>query len=361
MKVLIADDDVHNRRLLELMLSQEGYEVTCVEDGSKALEELAKPDAPRLVILDWMMPVMDGITTCRKIRERKQTEYIYIILLTAKINKDDIVTGLEAGADDYVAKPFHAQELAVRLRAGARIIELQNDVLERSKMIEEFVYAVSHDMRTPLIAMQLTMSQAREGLFGDLPEAYGGVLGKTVLSVQELLRLADTLLTAGQYENDAVPDLPFEQVDLVELADECVSELEPIWMSREQRMEVMRPSFSGIVMGERPNLRRVLINLLSNATKFAPSQGTIQVLFERAGDKVVSVSVWNDGPTMSDEEQSRLFKRFASGRRKSVGVGLGLYLCKRIVERHGGVIEYVPGEAVGGRFRFSLPVQARKK
>lgn len=140
MKILIAEDDPVSRRLLEVTLSKWGYEVVTCADGQAAWEVLKAPDAPQLVILDWMMPRMDGLQVCKNIRnpdERPAEPYVYVILLTAKSQKTDMVTGLEAGADDYLTKPFDAQELRMRLRAGRRIIDLLDELVRAREILRE--------------------------------------------------------------------------------------------------------------------------------------------------------------------------------------------------------------------------------
>ncbi len=129
MSILIAEDDPVSRRLLQATLTKWGYEVKVCADGVEAWEALKKEDAPRLAILDWMMPGMDGLEICCQVRQRGGEPYIYILLLTAKTQKEDVVAGMDAGADDYVTKPFDAHELKVRLRAGQRIINLQNELI----------------------------------------------------------------------------------------------------------------------------------------------------------------------------------------------------------------------------------------
>jgi diguanylate cyclase (GGDEF)-like protein len=138
MKILIAEDDVTSRLILENMLTKWGYDVVSATDGNDAWEKLQEEDAPRLVILDWMMPGIEGIEICRRIRENSKSEdqYTYLTLLTAKESKENIVTGMEAGADDYVTKPFDMHELRVRVRAGERIVQLQSDLLEAKKKLE---------------------------------------------------------------------------------------------------------------------------------------------------------------------------------------------------------------------------------
>ena len=130
MKILIAEDDVISRKMLESILSKWGYEVLAVSSGSEAWDVINRESAPQIAILDWMMPGMDGVEVCSKIRQREAgvDHYTYIILLTAKTEKKDLITGMESGADDYILKPFDPHELGVRIRAGQRIIELQNQL-----------------------------------------------------------------------------------------------------------------------------------------------------------------------------------------------------------------------------------------
>jgi two-component system cell cycle response regulator len=129
MNVLIADDDVVSRRLLQVSLSQAGYQVETAANGAEALRALQESDRHRLAVLDWMMPEMDGVEVCRAVRKLAREPYIYIILLTAKEQQDEIVEGLEAGADDYITKPFDLHELKARLRSGKRILELQEQIV----------------------------------------------------------------------------------------------------------------------------------------------------------------------------------------------------------------------------------------
>jgi two-component system cell cycle response regulator len=138
MKILIAEDDSTSRLILENMLKKWGYDVVSTNDGNDAWKKLQEEDAPRLLILDWMMPGIEGIEICRRLRENSKSEdhYTYVTLLTAKESKENIVTGMEAGADDYITKPFDMHELRVRVRAGERIVQLQSELLEAKKKLE---------------------------------------------------------------------------------------------------------------------------------------------------------------------------------------------------------------------------------
>lgn len=137
MKVLVADDSLVMRRLLESSLAGWGYEVVCASDGSQAWEILSAPDAPRIAILDWMMPGQSGLEICRMVRAANLPPYTYIILLTSRGMREDIVEGMNAGADDYVVKPFDRHELEVRLRAGKRIIDLHLELMRTQEALRE--------------------------------------------------------------------------------------------------------------------------------------------------------------------------------------------------------------------------------
>ena len=137
MRVLIADDSATSRAMLRKSLARWGYEVVMAEDGAEAWNILERPDAPPMAILDWVMPHLTGPDVCKKVRETRREPYTYILLLTSKNSKDETVEGLEAGADDYIVKPFDQQELSVRLRAGKRIIDLQLSLMEAREELRE--------------------------------------------------------------------------------------------------------------------------------------------------------------------------------------------------------------------------------
>jgi two-component system cell cycle response regulator len=146
-KILIADDDPVSRRLMERMLQRGGYEVITVQNGRQAAHELSRLGGPRLALIDWMMPELDGPSLCRELRSRQNDPYVYILLLTSKQSGGDLVEGLEAGADDYLRKPCNAAELKARLHTGRRILQLEDKLVEAR---EEMRFKATHDALTTL-------------------------------------------------------------------------------------------------------------------------------------------------------------------------------------------------------------------
>jgi diguanylate cyclase (GGDEF)-like protein len=197
LRVLVAEDDRVSRVILKLNLEKWGYEVVVCTDGLQAWNELQKPDAPRMAILDWMMPGMDGIQVCQAVRGRAEQPYVYVLLLTAKSLKEDLLTGLNAGADDYLTKPMDPQELELRLRAGRRILDLQSELIAAREGLhiqatQDSLTGVSN-RRVVLEALQAEVVRAvRQHVplgviladldhFKSINDAHGHAVGDTVL------------------------------------------------------------------------------------------------------------------------------------------------------------------------------------
>lgn len=171
MRILIAEDNPTSLRVLTAVLSKWGYEVLAVTNGRAALEELQRPQGPRLAILDRVMPELDGVEVCRVIRESAISPPPYLILLTALDAQEDIVVGLDAGADDYVTKPFDNDELQARIKAGSRILELQSALFQREKLngVIEMAGAVCHELNQPLQVVFATTEMLLADMLEDSP------------------------------------------------------------------------------------------------------------------------------------------------------------------------------------------------
>jgi response regulator RpfG family c-di-GMP phosphodiesterase len=187
--ILIADDDNFSRRRLQKFLEDADYEVITCKDGMEAWEVIRSEDAPNLLIIDWMMPGMDGLELCQKVRKMGGEPYKYILMLTSKEDQNDIVKGMEAGADDYITKPFKPHELRVRLRAGRRIIETNEALIEaRNRLqmqadIEQNMKKLRKALRGTIVALSRTVEKRDPYTFGhqqrvgDLARAIASEIG----------------------------------------------------------------------------------------------------------------------------------------------------------------------------------------
>jgi diguanylate cyclase (GGDEF)-like protein len=192
MRILIADDSNVSRHLLESIVKKWGYHVVTTADGNQAWEALQQADAPRMAILDWMMPGLTGPEVCRRVRDKGVEPYTYILLLTSRTQKEDVIEGMTAGADDYVVKPFDQQELNVRLRAGRRIIDLQDELLKAQAALR---HQATHDALTGVI----NRGHITEILDGYVAES--GPLGVIMLDLDKFKSVNDTF---GHAAGDAV-------------------------------------------------------------------------------------------------------------------------------------------------------------
>ena len=143
MRILIADDDDVSRLMLEALLIRHGHEVVAVADGTEAWEILQGEDPPQLAVLDWLMDTLDGVEVCRRVRERPGLRNVYLILLTSRVDKQHILAGLHAGANDYVTKPFDRDELLARIRVGEQMVGLQAELAARVSALEDALARVN--------------------------------------------------------------------------------------------------------------------------------------------------------------------------------------------------------------------------
>jgi signal transduction histidine kinase len=253
----------------------------------------------------------------------------------------------------------YAQQSANAL-AQARLFEQlaeRNAALEeRSGIIRDLVYALSHDLRTPLAALGMTLRQAQAGAYGELPERYREIVERSVIATDDVQRLAETLLLVARFESgDRRPER--DTLDLGEIARQIAGELEALAATRNVALSITIEDGPPVrTIGDRSDIRRAITNLVANALEYTPAGGHVSIALEHSATTAI-VRITDDGFGVSEKMRSHLFTRFARGDdRRGGGSGLGLYIVRRVAEESGGSVTYEPNAPQGSIFTLRLPM-----
>jgi signal transduction histidine kinase len=365
-RILLVDDNADMRAYLERLLG-ERWEVIAVADGTAALEA-ARGQRPDLVLSDVMMPRLDGFQLLRALRADPATAAVPIVLLSARAGEEAITEGLQAGADDYLVKPFSGRELLARIGAHLDMARLQEEAV---RQMSEFLGLAGHELRTPLTGLrgQLQLARRRlERLRAEPPETsedwltkiepLQAALDKGEQQTRRLNRLIGDLLEVSRIQAEKL-DLHMDSGDLVSIVREATEEQQLAWPNR--TITLALPARSVLVLADGDRIRQVVTNYLTNALKYSPSDRPVAVALQLESQQAL-VLVRDEGPGIPLEEQPHIWDRFhrvkaipvRSG--GGVGLGLGLYISKTIIEGHGGQVgvESTPGQ--GAAFWFRLPL-----
>lgn len=361
MRVLVVDDMMESRELLARYLRQWGHEVILANDGVEALEVLGGSPIS-MVITDWLMPRMDGVELCRKIRSQSFPRYIYILMVTVRDSKAELVTAMSAGADDYIAKPFDKDELSVRIRAGERILDTEQRLIQLNELKNKFLGIAAHDLRNPLSVMRGFAELLLDPNADPLTEGQREFISVMHTITNEMLTLVNDLLDISAIEAGQL-DLKLVVGNMDELIEERVR-MSQVMAANKKIVIHLECERTPPILFDRRRIGQVIDNLISNAVKFSQPGAGIYVRVAQ-GEGVVQVSVRDEGPGISVEEQKRLFGEFqklsALPTGDEVSTGLGLAIVKKIVDAHGGTVQVASQIGEGSIFGFSVPVRMEEK
>ncbi len=353
-RVLLAEDNADMPAFVARCLAQE-YELVEAADGEQALK-LAREAAPELVLSDVMMPGLDGIELCRALKADAGTAGIPVVLLTARADLAQKLAGLDSGADDYLVKPFHPEELKARLRAQLRIRELAERVARQEKLaaLGTLVAGVAHEVRNPLNAV-LNSVQALKDHLPPSSRALVEICDLALGGCRRLDRITSALLRQARTGEGERTDV--DVASSLSFAIQLIGHK----VRAGPKVETHVPAGAALtVLGEPGALNQVWVNLLDNAIYAAGPEGRVEVRAGREGESVW-VEISDSGPGIDPKHLRRIFDPFFTTKPIGQGTGLGLSLVRRLVEEHGGQVRVDSHPGEGTRFRVVLPASTMRR
>ena len=362
-KLLVVDDVQTNVLLLKALLSKDGYGILVANNGQEALEVI-RNENPDLILLDVMMPGMDGFEVAERLKSEEYRCEIPIIFLTALDDTQSIVNGFKLGAGDFISKPFRKEELMVRIKhqlslvAARRIIEEKNEELRKTIAGRDKMYSViAHDLRSPMASMKMLLNTIMMSVEKDKidPDIFD-MLEMSNKTSEEVFSLLDNLLKWTKSQLGKLTVIP-QKLDISGLADGVVEVMNSV--AEVKHIKLIRTDHeSFFVYVDIEMIKSVLRNLISNAVKFSNPDSEIKVGIKAEDGKVI-VSVTDSGKGIKKEDQHKLLKdstHFTTyGTNSEEGSGLGLLLCRDFARKNGGELWFEYEENLGTVFSFSLP------
>ena len=362
-KLLVVDDVQTNVLLLKALLSKDGYGILVANNGQETLEVI-RNENPDLILLDVMMPGMDGFEVAERLKSEEYRCEIPIIFLTALDDTQSIVNGFKLGAGDFISKPFRKEELMVRIKhqlslvAARRIIEEKNEELRKTIAGRDKMYSViAHDLRSPMASMKMLLNTIMMSVEKDKidPDIFD-MLEMSNKTSEEVFSLLDNLLKWTKSQLGKLTVIP-QKLDISGLADGVVEVMNSV--AEVKHIKLIRTDHeSFFVYVDIEMIKSVLRNLISNAVKFSNPDSEIKVGIKAEDGKVI-VSVTDSGKGIKKEDQHKLLKdstHFTTyGTNSEEGSGLGLLLCRDFARKNGGELWFESEENLGSVFSFSLP------
>lgn len=369
--ILLVDDNPTNLSVLFDSLSDYGFRILVAQDGESAIEQI-EYILPNLILLDVMMPGIDGFETCRRLKENQATKDIPVIFMTALTETVDKVKGFNIGAVDYVTKPIQPEEVLCRVQAHLAIQNLQRQLQEKNAKLQQeisdrqraeealrvLLHAVSHDLRNPVTGMLMVLNNLQQSSEGIIPVPRS-ILERMAQSSDRQLTLINSLLEAHASEVQGV-SINCSKVQLSSLIQQIVEDWELMVAKNQAVLKNLVSPDLPAVSADTNQLWRVLENLIANAIKHNPPGVTILIKAVVEAE-MIRCHVQDDGIGMTQEQSASLFELYSRGKsaRHTTGLGLGLYLCKQIIAAHGGEIGVTSSPGIGSKFWFTLPLHWR--
>ncbi len=366
--ILIVDDDVDARELLRIHLHDAGYDTVEAENGEQAVD-LAATASPDLVLMDAMLPRMNGFEAARRIKQEHAGEFLPIIMVTALRDQSSKLLGYRVGADDFLSHPVDRIELGVRvaallaLRERHQALSRRNEELvELQRFRDEMSSTLVHDLKNPLAVILANLAYAIEEL-GHAGEAVDPDVRQSLVESQEagrrLLRLLTNLADTTRIEANRL-ETAVQPMSIQRMLAQIVAQRRVTANTRDIRLDLRMPVDIEATV-DVDLVTRALENVVDNALRYTPSGGIIALSAIRVGDDI-EVAVGNNGPAIPVEARHAIFEKYGqTGRAGRMNLGLGLYFCRLAAEAHGGTLELRESPELPTLFVFRLPLVRRSR
>jgi two-component system, sensor histidine kinase and response regulator len=363
-RILMVDDNAQNIQVLGNILKERGYKISVSMNGNEALNFVNKT-IPDLILLDIMMPEMDGFEVCRRLKENESTRDIPVIFLTAKTESDDIVKGFEVGGIDYVTKPFKKEELLVRVRTHLKLKRTEHELRNTASELRELVSMknrlfsiIGHDLRGPIGSFMMILDTVIDEDTDLSIDRIKDYLRKMKVAAKNSYQLLDNLLNWARSQQKLIKFQPVNS-KIINLVEQNIQVLDGIAKNKGITLfHEVDPNF--IVYIDENTISTAIRNLISNSLKFTEKEGRITVS-GKTTEGFVQISIQDTGIGMAEENLKKLFRQdqiFSTwGTEGEKGTGLGLLLCKDFVEGNGGKIWVESEIGKGSTFHFTVPLK----
>ena len=354
--ILIVDDNTKNLQVIAKVLKDEGFLISLAQDGKTALSLLGN-QIPDLILMDIMMPEMDGIELCRLIKQNQKLKEIPVIFLTAKSETADLVEGFEAGGVDYITKPFNQSELLVRVKNHLELALSRKKIIELNQTRDKLYSIIAHDIRSPLNSITQILSAIDSGYINSSHHNFDEIFGELGRMTRDTSNLLNNLLEWTKSQGGSIALSP-KKNRIYPILLECAQLLNTNAKSKDITIQIDVPE-SAEAYFDLITIHTVFRNLLSNAIKFTPEKGKIFLTSETKGNMLV-VNVIDSGVGMSTETIDLIFNKkehyTSLGTKNEKGTGLGLIVIKEFIEKNNGLLEVISKECEGTVFSVSIPL-----
>ena len=346
--ILIVDDNLDNVNLLNKILQKSGYRTLKGYNGEEAVK-LARRESPDLILLDIMMPIMDGFTACKIIKQDESTKHIPILMLTAKQEVDDKVKGLEIGADDYITKPFHLRELLARIKSKLKLTHEHRQTVtrERHKALDQMVEGIEHEIRNPVVSIGGFARRILDGLpEDDRKKEYAKVILKETERLERMVKESVALygFSAGRKE----------KIDIHSLIDAALAQSATL---QERQMAIIERDYDRTLPPlplDYDNMLIAFIQIINNGLEALDNGGTLTIHTSFDGSSNFLIEISDNGRGIEARNLERIFDPFFTG--KMSGAGMGLPLTRKIIDHHHGTISVESQPGQGTRVAVTLPL-----